>query len=366
MRRYPLLTLPLAAVLACAETTAPLPPPQELLLVVNSGEPSLSLIRIRPEGSPLRLQIPVSGATPSRVATRGTIALVPLGATDGLAVFDLAQPRLERVIPLATGSAPFDAVLIGDSVAYVSNPPLNTITRIDLRTNDTASVLVGRWPTGILAARGRLFVLNANLALCDAPVSGTCSAGESWITVVDPFTNSRSTGRDSIPLPGPGNAISGTVGGDGFLYILNAGATLDGEIPDGRLSIVDPIRRSELGSFGGFGQLPAWVTSDGGERVFIGSPSEGLMEFNARTRSVVRGVGQGLPVVDNAAVVVDRSGLVYAIESGSCAGGGAPGRVRIYRANLTEVRVIALGTCATGSALALVPVEGGELPPAFP
>lgn len=365
MLRTPMPLLPLAALLACAETTAPLPPPQELLLVVNSGEPSLSLIRLRPDGSPIRLQIPVAGATPSRVATRGTIALVPLGESDGMAVFDLARPRLVRIIPLATGSTPFDAVLIGDSVAYVSNPPLNTITRVDLRTNDTASVVVGRWPTGILASRGRLFVLNANLEVCDASPSGTCSAGESWITVVDPFTNSRSTGRDSIPLPGPGNAVSGTVGGDGFLYILNAGASLDGEVPDGRLSIVDPIRRTELGSFGGFGQMPAWVTSDGGERVFIGSPSEGLMEFNARTRSVVRGVGQGLPVVDNSAVIVDRLGLVYAIESGACTGGGTAGRVRVYRANLTEVRVVPLGACAMGSVLALVPVEGGELPPEF-
>lgn len=366
MTRNLVPVLPLAALLACAETTAPLPPPQELLLVVNSGEPSLSLVRLRPEGSPIRLQIPAPGANPVRVATRGTIALVPLGGADGVAVFDLAQPRLAGIIPLAAGSAPFDAVLIGDSVAYVSNPPRNTITRIDLRTNDTASVAVGRWPTAILSSRGRLFVLNANLEPCDASPSGTCSAGESWITVVDPFTNARSTGRDSIPLPGPGNAVSGTVGGDGFLYILNAGATLDGELPDGRLSIVDPIRRTELGSFGGFGQSPAWVTTDGGERIYIGSPSQGLMEFNARTRSVVRGVGQGLPVVDNSAVVVDRLGLVYAIESGVCTGGGAPGRVRVYRANLTEVRVVPLGACAAGSALALVPVEGGELPPDFP
>jgi len=366
MPRFPLRALPLALLAACAETTAPLPDPQELLVVVNSEEPSLSLVPLRPEGVPVRLAIPVAGATPARVATRGGLGLVPLGEADALAVFDLGRRRFERTIDLAPGSRPFDAVLIGDSVAYVSNPPLNTITRVDLRSGDTASVVVGQWPTGIISARGRLFVLNANLALCAASPTGICALGESWITVVDPFTNSRSPGRDSIPLPGPGNARTGTLAGDGFLYILSTGTITDTTAPDGRLSIVDPIRRLEVGSFSGFGTEPAWVASDGRERLFIASPTEGLMEFNARTRSVVRGAGQGLPVVQNSSVVVDRFGYIFAIEAGTCGTVGSPGRARVYRANLTEVRVVPLGPCATGSALALVPADGEELPPEFP
>lgn len=365
MPRFPFRALPLAVLAACAETTAPLPDPQELLLVVNSAEPSLSLVPLRPEGPPFRISLPVAGATPSRVATRGAIGLVPLGRGDGLAVLDLGRRRLERIIALAPGSSPLDAVLIGDSVAYVSNPPLNTITRVDLRTDDTASVVVGQWPTAIVAARGRLFVVNANLEACQASPDGSCALGESWITVVDPFTNSRSPGRDSIPLPGPGNARSGVLAGDGFLYILNSGLVTDTSSLEGRLSIVDPIRRLEVGSFGGFGLLPAWVGSDGGERLFIASPTEGLMEFNGRTRALVRGAGQGLPVVQNSSVSVDRLHMIFAIESGACTGAGSAGRVRVYRANLTEVRVVALGSCASGSAVALVPAAGDELPPEF-
>lgn len=360
----PLLLLPLAP--ACAPTTAPLPDPQELLVVVNSGEPSLSLVPLRPEGIPVRLAIPVAGATPARVATRGGLALVPLGEADAVAVFDLGRRWYEGSFGLATGSRPFDAVLIGDSVGYVSNPPLNTVTRVDLRTGDTASVAVGQWPTAIIPARGRLFVLNANLASCDASPTGICALGESWITVVDPFTNSRSPGRDSIPLPGPGNARSGTLAGDGYLYILSTGTVTDNTAPDGRLSIVDPIRRLEVGSFGGFGVEPAWVATDGRDRLFIASPTEGLMEFNARTRSVVRGAGQGLPVLQNQSVVVDRLGTVFAVEAGACGAAGAAGRARVYRANLTEVRVVPLGPCATGSAVALVPADGEELPPELP
>jgi hypothetical protein len=122
-----------------------------------------------------------------------------------------------------------------------------------------------------------------------------------------------------------------------------------------------------VGSFGGFGQEPAWVASDGGERLFIASPTEGLMEFNARTRSVVRGAGQGLPVVQNTAVAVDRLGFIFAIESGSCAAGANQlGRARIYRPDLTEVRFVNLGPCAVASAVALVPPEGEDLLPEFP
>lgn len=355
--------LALALVAGCAETTAPLPPPLEYLLVVNRDDPSLSMVPLRPDGTSSRLFIPVPNASPMRVAARGTIALVPLGPADAVAVFDLVERRLERVIALESGARSFDAILIGDSVAYVSNPGLNTITRVDLRTDDTASVVVGQWPTAILSARGRLFVLNANLAACEESPSGVCARGESWITVVDPFTNARSTGRDSIPLPGPGNARSGTLAGDGFLYVLSMSSVTDSTSPEGRLSIVDPIRRLEIGNFGGFGALPSAIASDGGERLFVASPFEGLMEFNTRTRSVVRGSGQGIPVVASSAVSVDRLALIYAVEAGACSSGGASGRVRVFRSNLTEIRTVSVGVCAVGSVVALVPQDGTELPP---
>lgn len=366
MRRVLGRALTAAGLLACASTTAPLPDPLELLVVVNSGDQTLSLVPIRPEGFAVRLAIPGAGATPQRVATRGGLGLVPLGEADGVAVYDIGRRQLLRMIPLAPGSHPFDGILIGDSVAYVSNPPLNTITRIDLRTDDTASVVVGQWPTAMVSARGRIFVLNANIAACSESLTGICVLGDSWITVVDPFANTRSSGRDSIPLPGPGNARSAAVAGDGFLYVLSTGMPTDSTTPDGRLSIIDPIRRLEVGSFGGFGPEPAWVASDGGERLFIASPTEGLMEFNARTRAVVRGVGQGLPVSQNTVVLVDRLGFVYAVESGSCTGGSQAGRARIFRTNLTEVRGVELGACAIGGAVALVPADGEDLLPDLP
>jgi hypothetical protein len=82
------------------------------------------------------------------------------------------------------------------------------------------------------------------------------------------------------------------------------------------------------------------------------------MEFNTRTRSVVRGAGQGVPVNQNSAVVVDHRGLVFAVESGPCGGSSGLGRVRAFRPDLTEIRGYLLGPCAVAIAVALVPVLG--------
>ena len=49
------------------------------------------------------------------------------------------QGLLVNTISLAPGSGVAGAALISDSVAYVSNANLNTVTRVDLATGDTAS-----------------------------------------------------------------------------------------------------------------------------------------------------------------------------------------------------------------------------------
>ena len=156
---------------------------------------------------------------------------------------------------------------------------------------------------------------------------------------------------DSIPLPGPGNASAILVGPDGLIYVMNAGP--GGDEP-GRLSIVDPVLRQEVGSFAGFGALPGRMASDGRERLFITSASQGLMEFNTRTRRVVRGAGSGIPLVNGVAAAVDANAQVYAVESGSC-GAGVPGRVRIFRPDLTEARVVPAGVCSADAAVVNLP-----------
>src|SRR5688572_26396094 len=206
MTRPALLALATGLLLGCADTNAPPPEPLELLLVVNRQSNTLTIVSVDQPDSPTSVSLGGSGATPTSVAAREAVAVVPLGEADGLAVVNLVARTLMHVIPLTEGSGASGAAMVSDSVAYVASPRLNTITQVNVFTRETAEVPVGVSPQGFAVARGRLFVLNGNLDETGEP------AGPSWLTVINPGTNAPAAGIDSIPLTGPGNATFATVG----------------------------------------------------------------------------------------------------------------------------------------------------------
>ncbi len=331
--------------LGCA-ATEPFPPdPTEVLLVVNGTARTLSVI---PTGSPgTAVVVPLGGsaAVPAGIAAREGIALVPMGESDSVAVVDLAAGVVLDAYALAVGSGATGAAIVDDSIAYVANPWLNTVTRINYRTGDTASVAVGKHPQALVFTRGRLFVVNGNVDGSGDPL------GASWITVIDPVTNAKATGIDSIALPGPGNARSATVGPDGLLYLMSAGDSGTGE---GRLSIVNPVAREEVANFGGFGNAPGAVAAVN-DKLFVSSWSAGTMEFDTRLRELVRGAGEGIAIPTNSSVATTPSGKLYAVSAGPCSG-GTGGTAHIIRADdLVETGTIPLGECATGALVTTIP-----------
>ena len=337
----PLLAI---AVLACADTTAPLPPAEEVLLVVNSTEASLSVVPV--ESPADKFTIPLGGTTPTpvAVAARDEIALVPMGLDNSVAVVDLKTATVLRTIQLPAGSGATGVAIVSDTFAYVGNPNLNTVTRVNYRTGDTASVAVGVYPQGMVFTRGKVFVLNGNLV-------NFVPDGPSWLSVIDPVTTQLATGIDSIARPGPGNAGFADVGTDGLLYVISTGSFAGGQ---GRLSIVDPVGRAEVANFGGIGTGPGALAADGGERLFISSFSEGLMEFNTVTRTLVHGAGDGISIANNSAVEVDSRGRIYALSTGPCQGGQG-GTAHVLRSNLSEQNAITVGECAIFAAITNVP-----------
>jgi hypothetical protein len=332
---------------SCAETSAPLPAPEEMVVVLNANAATLSLLPVNSPNQVSTVPLGMSDVQPVSIATRGPTAVIPLRGIDAVAVVDLRAGQLVNTIALAPGSGVAGAALINDSLAYVSNATLRTVTRVDLVTGDTSSVVVGGTPEQIVFTRGRLLVINANLDDQGKP------AGESWVNVLDPGNTTAGPVIDSIPLVGPGNARFSSVAGDGLVYVIQDG---DPAVDEGRLSIVDPVDRRELASFGGFGFGPGDLAGDDGDRLMISSTSEGLMEFDTAERTVVRGEGNGLPVPGNTGVAVDSQGRVYALESG-CAGNGV---VHILRPDLTEIRLVPVGQCAVQALLARVPPAGVE------
>lgn len=337
----------MAGVWSCAETSAPLPPPEEVVVVLNTAAATLSLVPVAAPTQVSTIPLGASDVLPVSVATRGATAVIPLRGRDALAVVDLREGTLVNTIALAPGSGVAGAALVGDSIAYVTNSNLNTVTRVDLATGDTASTVVGPSPQHVTFTRGRVLVMNSNLDTLGKP------AGESSISVIDPSRDPASAQVDLIPLVGPGNARFSTIAGDGLVYVIQEG---DAAVDEGRLSIVDPVGRRELASFGGFGFGPGDLTADNGERLLISSRTEGLMEFDTAERTVVRGEGNGVVIPANTGVVVDSQGRIYALEAG-CTGTGA---VHVLRPDFTEIRSVPVGRCASQALLARVPPAGAE------
>jgi hypothetical protein len=335
-----------AGILSCAETTAPLPPPEEVVVVLNTTAATLSLVPVAAPTQVSTIPLGASDVDPASVATRGATAVVPLRRRNAVAVVDLRAGQLVNTIALAPGSGVAGATLINDSVAFVSNSSLNTVTRVDLVTGDTTSLPVGNTPHQLMFTRGRVLVMNANLDSLGKP------AGESWITVIDPATTG-SVVIDSIPLIGPGNARFSTVAGDGLVYVIQDG---DPSVDEGRLSVVDPVGRRELASFGGFGFGPGDLTADDGDRLLVSSRTEGLMEFDTAERTIIRGEGNGVDIPGNTGVTVDSEGRVYALEAG-CSGSGV---LHVLRPDFTEIRSVPVGRCASQALLARVPPAGVE------
>lgn len=332
---------------ACAETAAPPPAPEEVVVVLNTTGATLSLV---PVAAPTQIStIPLGGSDvePVSVSTRGGTAVVPLRGRDEIAVVDLREGMLVNTIALQPGSGVAGAALISDSVAYVSNASANTLTRVDLATGDTASVVVGTTPQQVTFTRGRVLVINANLDSLGKP------AGESWISIIDPGIGAAGAVVDSVPLIGPGNAQFSTVAGDGFVYVVQVG---DPSVDEGRLSVVDPVGRQEVASFGGFGFGPGDLTDNGADRLLISSRTEGLMEFDTTDRKVLRGEGNGISIPANTGVAVDSQGRIYALEAG-CSDHGL---LHVLRPDFTEIRAVPVGQCASQALLARVPPAGME------
>ena len=348
MRRNSFATVAvLAAGLGCSDTNAPLPDPKEVLLAVNSTANTLSIVPVDAPSSAFHVSLGGTTPTPVGVSAREGIAIVPLGLDNAVTVVDLRTASVIRTIPLPENSGATGSAIVDDSIAYVGNPNINSVSRVNYLTGVTSEVPVGVYPSGLIFTRGKVFVLNGNLDETFSP------AGPSWLTVVDPATNAVASGVDSIPLTGEGNASFGAVGSDGLLYVMNTGNFFSGE---GRLSVVDPLARTEVASFAGFGTGPGNVAADADSRIFVSSYSEGVMEFNLDSNKVVRGAGQGVPIPSNATVAVDSKGRVYGIETGACSG-GQPGKAHVLDTDLAETGTIELGECPVGSAVVQIPPE---------
>lgn len=345
MQRLVLLSLVLAA--GCSDALEQTSSAGQVIAVVNSTDRSLSLVAATDFSVSTR-SFTTPGATPRTIDGHGNAFLVPLGQASAVAVDFLPPPcrdvcpRTDYVIPLAAGSGATGVAIQDDSIAWVANPALNSVTRVNYVRGDTASVAVGVAPQAVVMFRTRVFVLNANV------VGGT-PAGASWLTSFDCCAIST---PDSIPLSGA-NAQYAVMGGDSLLYVVASGRP---GFADGKLLIVDPRARTELAVLNGLGESPGAVAFHPSGRLLVASRAEGILEVYTPTRFVTRGPGNGVKPGGNgvSGLATDLRGRVYAVDPGACSAAGA---VHILTAppEYRELKSVPVGVCPTAAAVAAVP-----------
>jgi DNA-binding beta-propeller fold protein YncE len=322
----------------------------QVIGVVDSGARTLSLISATDFTVSTR-DWQSASATPGTIDGHGNVFLVPLGQADAVGVDLLPGPcpsgascvRPDYVLALDAGSGATGVAIQDDSIAWVTNPNLNTVTRLNYRSRDTMSIIVGVHPQAVAIVGTRVFVVNAN-------VVGSTPAGPSWLSSFDCCGVAM---PDSIPLTGV-NARFATVGDDSLLYVIASGTP---GAADGKVSIVDPQARAEVAVLNGLGESPgAAAFHPAGSRLLVASATEGILEVNTSIRAITRGPGNGVKPAGHgvSGLAIDLRGRVYAVDPGACTSAGT---VHVLKPppDYGEIDAVLVGVCPTTAAVAATP-----------
>ncbi len=358
MRRLAFLALTLAT--GCSDALEQKSSAGQVIGVVNASDRTLSVISAT-DFSVSTHDWQSGTASPRTIDGRGHVFVVPLGAADavGISRFFTCPPgalalcvRPDYVLPLAPGSGATGAAIQDDSIAWIANPNLNTVTRVNyLRNGDTTSVAVGVYPQAVAIVGTRVFVVNSNLV-------GATPAGPSWLTSFECCATSPTP--DSIALTGA-NARFAVVGDDSLLYVIASGHA---GAADGKLSIVDPQARAEVAVLNGLGESPgAAAFHPAGSRLLVASATEGILEVNASIRVITRGPGNGVKPGGHgvSGLAIDLRGRVYAVDAASlatpefCAVSGGVVHVLTAPPDYHEIHTATVGCGPTTAAVAATP-----------
>src|SRR5438477_11538644 len=343
MRRLCLLSLALTA--ACSDALEQTSSAGQVIGVVNASDRTLSVISATDFTVSTR-DWQSGGASPRTIDGRGHVFVVPLGAADAVGVSRFfsclggACARSDYVLPLAPGSGATGAAIQDDSIAWIANANLNSVTRLNYLNGSTASIAAGVYPQAVAIVGTRVFVVNSNLL-------GSTPAGPSWLTSFDCCPTPT---PDSIALTGV-NARFAVVGDDSLLYVIESGHA---GAADGKLSIIDPVTRTEIAVLNGLGESPgAAAFHPAGSRLLVASAAEGILEVSTSIRGVTRAPCSGVKPGGHgvSGLAIDLRGHVYAVDPGACATNGT---VHVLTAppDYREIAAVSVGRCPTTAAVA--------------
>jgi len=335
------LVAPMVA--GCSDALERTTPVGQEIVVLNSQTASLTLVNA---GDFTVTALALVSPAPAAVTVAGDqqVVLVPTGSGDAVQVLNLGSAG--HSLSLAAGSGATGVAFQDDTLAWVANPALNTITEFDVQTRDTLrSLPVGPNPVAVAVVAGMVFSVNSN-------TTGDTVHGPSTLTA---WRTDGTGAPDTVALTGT-NARYVVVGDDSLLYVIERG---DSGQADGRLSIVDPVARQEAVVVNGLGERPGPGVFHHSGRLLIASPAEGILEVNALARSVTRGPGNGVKPEGKGVVALslDNRGRIYAVTDNGCA--ATPGTLYVLSQppDYHVVTSTPVGLCPVASTVAEMPPQ---------
>lgn len=315
---------------------------ERLVVTVNSVGNTLSLVPVD-GGADVQVREVSLGAqgTPVDVAVRGASGVVPMGTYPFAMVVNL-RTGSTRAVALPAGSGATGVAFVNDTLALVANPELNTVSPIRVRSGTAGTpISVGAYPHAILEHRGRVFVLNANLA-------NFSPAGPGSVTVLD----SRLGVVKTIQLTGENPQAGAVIGSR--LYVINAGRF---SAASGSLSVVDLNTLSEVEHYTGFGFFPTTIAASEAGELHVGGYGLGVFVFDPDAEEFV--VAPGEPVEPGGSAVVadigfDYQGRLHVTDSGACTDDGV---IRRLSQEYALERTVTVGVCPVGLDFADIPEE---------
>ncbi len=300
-------------------------------VVVNSIDVSITVVPVDSPQNARQVGLAPAG-TPVSAAASGQLIAIPLGQVSALAVYDFATGAV-KTIALPPNSGASGVAFVSDSIVYVANSNLNTVSVVDVaRGTVDRDIPVGVFPQAIAARQDRVFVMNGELDSNFQP------ARPGTITVIDPGTHEVT---DTVRLSGF-NPTAGAWRFDGLLYVVNSGTF---GRADGSVSVVNPDPAQEIAHHPVFGEFPGDIAFDAFGIAYVSSFAYGIAVWDPDSRAFVNPPSSPLIVGGysiSSGVGFDRAGRLYTLIPGDCI---APGAALRTLPNASLVQEVDVGVC---------------------
>ena len=318
------------AAVACSDALEQTTPVGQEIVILDGQSSSLTLVNAGDfSATSLALAFPVTG-TP-QIAGRGSMVLVPGGTRDSLQILTLGGSA-----KVASTKHPVGAAFQDDTLAWVADSAFDSLAQVNLRAGQQVLARPLSGPA-------------VDVAVTDSQVFTVHTTWLTSVNMVGPPV------PDSIPLSGV-NAHFVVIGDDSLLYVISRG---DSGKANGRLSIVDPVGHVETVVINGLGERPGPGVFHPTGRLLIASPTSGILEVNALTRSITRGLSDAIKPGGKGvlALSLDARGRVYAVSNTAC--GSGPGTLYVLSPppEYHVITTVPLGTCPVASAVAEMPAQ---------